>query len=90
MPTIGIPKSGEEVEDPGLNTTPFSDSEMWEYHCKRIRAYLDCPSWKCPECGCVNFGRNKYCPYCKDRLKKITNRPPGTGVEEKWKRMGNL
>jgi predicted metal-binding protein len=36
-----------------------------------VVTYLSIPPWKCPKCGCMNFGRNKYCPanrngdYCR-------------------------
>ena len=92
MPIVPLPGTSEKFTEESVNpeaaeTSKWSDWELWTWYCERIERYLDCPSWKCPECGCVNFGRNAFCPYCKQRLGKLTTRPPGKGCEEKaqWK-----
>jgi uncharacterized OB-fold protein len=63
VPRIGPPK------DDYVEVVPLVKDSRW------YAWYFDCVNWKCVECGCVNFGRNKYCPYCKIRLKKETLRP---------------
>ena len=42
---------------------------------ERIREYLNVPNWKCNECGTTVFGRCRTCPYCRERLGKITEGP---------------
>lgn len=44
----------------------------------RIRAYLNCPNWKCVECGATMFGRCKFCVYCHFKYGKHTPRPEVT------------
>ena len=40
-----------------------------------VRWYINCPSWLCPECGHTQFGRNKFCVYCKLYRNVETLRP---------------
>lgn len=48
-----------------LNDDSFDDIEEDEplLDPEYIKQFLDIPNKKCPNCGSVNFGRNKKCPY---------------------------
>ena len=73
----GIPEPQLKEDEPEL--TP----EQIFWRSRRVHLFLNVKSWKCDECGAVNFGRNKQCVYCKIRLGKITPRPAGFKVEQK-------
>ena len=68
MPIIGPP---DEYEKPTVEKeiTPVSafSEEKWA----QVKAILDTPNKKCPECQAVNCGLNKRCAYCFGRRKTI-------------------
>ncbi len=70
------------ITPPSCDELPFEEPEesnprvVSKAEHNRITRFLDVPNWKCPECGAINFGRNKKCAYCFGRYQgKITLRP---------------
>jgi len=59
---------------PTDNTPANTDADGQLTH-DYIRWRINVPPWKCPKCGCVVFGRAKYCGYCKMQLNTHTARP---------------
>jgi len=72
MPLI-TPPSDEAFKPEPVEPEKISQEEVY-WREGRARIYADCLNWKCPECGCVVFGRCKTCPYCRFKLGKITER----------------
>jgi hypothetical protein len=73
MPLI-TPPDDESFESESKPIQEDSSQEVyWKY--RKIKLFMDCPDWKCPECACIVFGRCKECPYCKYKLGRITRRP---------------
>ena len=72
MPLIKPPSDYGLPESEFLEDKPdLSERQIWERN-RKVAIYMNVKPWKCNECGCVNFGRNKQCVYCKIRLGKIT------------------
>jgi hypothetical protein len=71
VPLIGPPNEYESEPEPEPTRTVTVNEKRDRY----IKWFLDCPNWKCPECGATMMGRVKYCVYCKQRLHKDTPRP---------------
>lgn len=57
MPLI-TPPSFDESEP-----LPEEEGVISPVQYDRIKNYLDCPTWKCPTCGSIVFGRTLICPY---------------------------
>lgn len=53
---ILTPPSNSEP-DPVDDRVQFTKEQV-----ELVVSYLNVSPWKCPKCGCMNFGRNKYCP----------------------------
>lgn len=71
---IPIPKHMDEPEpvvQEGSRDTSKDDYVRWR---------LDCPNWVCAVCRATNFGRNKYCAYCK-LTNRVTTLRPASYVE---------
>lgn len=67
-----IPPPSNDYDEP---EEPISVNQISDRHYRWVQWYIDCPTWKCSECGTVMMGRVKFCTYCRHTNKKEVPRP---------------